>query len=322
MDYSSHLDGIDLEKAPQHKYAGIRTFLRSEIAEPDELTDDVDIAAVGIPYDGGQSKRAGARLGPAAIRKASLLYTHMGVHERRNVETGRQVNYNDLTVRDCGDTPVAPASVQHTRAAAEAYVEEISKHAFPVIIGGDHYCTLPAFMGYAKAVDENVGIIHLDAHSDTSRSTPTMGTHWNGTEFPLIHGSEYGGWENHAIVGLRGYENIEDEDLHINYHTDILDKGIEACVEEAIEHATAGVEHVYVSVDIDVVDPGEAPGTGSPEPGGISSNELFRAMDRIGQVDEVGAFDIVEVAPEYDPTINTQQIGARAIMRLLEAKFF
>lgn len=257
-----------------------------------------------------------------------MLYAHRKIYDTVNVETDRAVRYDELTVRDCGDVPVTPTSIQHTRAMAEEYVKEVADQAFPVVLGGDHYVTLPAFLGYARSVDERVGIVHLDAHSDTVSSSRLFGTHWNGTEFPRIHETDHSDWSNHAMIGIRGHEDrafhdlVDEEGLHVSFHTDVRNDGIERCTERALDHATDGVDHVYVTLDIDVVTPSSAPGTGSPEPGGITSDQLFQAMDVIGDCDAVGALDVVEVAPQYDPTITTQQIAGRVITRLLEARFF
>jgi len=318
----------DLESLPELSFAGVQTFLKADHCPPNEL-NDVDVGVLGVPFDGAVSRQPGARFGPGALREASAWYAYLGGYKDgvHNVETGTTVSYDDLSIRDCGDVPTVPTSIERTRPQVIAAVEAVAERSFPVVLGGDHYVTYPSFLGYARAVGERVGVVHIDAHSDTVESSALYGEHFHGSPMARIDDSEYGGYGNHAMVGIRGYEGPEfpdlvaDRGIHVDYAPDVRERGIEACIEDAIEHATDGVDHVYLTVDIDGVDPAYAPGTGTPEPGGLTSDDLLRAMDRLGECEAVGAMDLMEVAPKLDPTESTQRLGANAVVRFLESKF-
>jgi len=318
----------DLESLPELSFAGVQTFLKADHCPPNEL-NDVDVGVLGVPFDGAVSRQPGARFGPGALREASAWYAYLGGYKDgvHNVETGTTVSYDDLSIRDCGDVPTVPTSIERTRPQVIAAVEAVAERSFPVVLGGDHYVTYPSFVGFARAVGERVGLIHIDAHSDTVESSALYGEHFHGSPMARIDESEYGGYGNHAMVGIRGYEGpgfpdlVEERGIHVDYAPDVRERGIEACVEDAIDHATDGVDHVYLTVDIDGVDPAFAPGTGTPEPGGLTSDDLLRAMDLLGACDAVGAMDLMEVAPDLDPTESTQRLGANAVVRFLESKF-
>lgn len=317
------------EDLPELSFAGVQTFLKAEQAAIDDVDEGVDVGVLGVPFDGAVSRQPGARFGPQAVREASAWYAYLGGYKGgvRNVETGRTVDYSDLAIRDCGDVPTVPTSIERTRPQIEAAVETVANNAFPVVLGGDHYVTYPSFLGYARSVDERVGVVHLDAHSDTVESSALYGEHFHGSPMARIDDTQYGGYETHAMVGIRGYEGpefpglVEDRGIHVSYAADVRERGIAACVRDAIEHVRDGADHVYLTVDIDGVDPAYAPGTGTPEPGGLTSADLLEAMDVLGEYDEIGAMDLMEVAPKLDPTESTQRLAANAIVRFLEARF-
>jgi agmatinase len=314
---------------PELSFAGVQTFLKSETCAVSDLDDEIDVSVLGVPFDGAVSRQPGARFGPAALREASAWYAYLGTYKGgvHNVDTDRTVAYDDVTIRDCGDVPTVPTSIDRTHPRIEAAVERAAADTFPVLLGGDHYVTYPSFLGYAGAVDERVGVIQIDAHTDTVDSSTLYGKRFHGSPMARIDESEYGGYDRHAMIGIRGYEGpefprIEDErGLHVSYAADVRERGIEACVRDAIEHVTDGVDHVYLTVDVDGVDPAFAPGTGTPEPGGLTSADLLAAMDALGGCDEIGAMDLMEVAPKLDPTESTQRLAANAIVRFLESKF-
>ncbi|MFC7198730.1 agmatinase family protein [Halospeciosus flavus] len=319
----------ELDDLPELSFAGVQTFLKAEQADVDDVGESVDVGVLGVPFDGAVSRQPGARFGPGAIREASAWYAYLGGYKGgvHNVETDQTVDYGDVEVRDCGDVPTVPTSIERTRPQIEAAVETVADQTFPLVLGGDHYVTYPSFLGYARSVGERVGLVHLDAHSDTVESSTLYGEHFHGSPMARIDESAFGGYENHAMVGIRGYEGpefpdlVDERGLHVSYAPDVRERGIEACVRDAVDHATDGVDHVYLTVDIDAVDPAYAPGTGTPEPGGLTSADLLTAMDVLGEYDEIGAMDLMEVAPKLDPTESTQRLAANAIVRFLEAKF-
>lgn len=319
----------DLEDLPELSFAGVKTFLKADQAAIDGLDDSVDVGVLGVPFDGAVSRQPGARFGPAAVREASAWYAYLGGYKGgvTNVETGRTVDYGDIELRDCGDVPTVPTSIERSRPQIEAAVETVARDAFPLVLGGDHYVTYPSFLGYARSVDGPVGVVQIDAHSDTVEKSTLYGEHFHGSPMARIDDTEYGAYQTHSMVGIRGYEGpefadlVDDRGIQVSYARDVRERGIGACVRDAVEHAADGTESVYLTVDIDGVDPAYAPGTGTPEPGGLTSADLLAAMDVLGEYDDVGAMDVMEVAPKLDPTENTQRLAANAAVRFLESRF-
>lgn len=318
------------DELPDLSFANEGTFLKTERTEPTDLHPETDVAVFGAPYDGAVSRRPGTRYGPRALRAASGWYDHFaGVPDGAyNADTDRHVSHDDLVIRDCGDVPTVPNDVDRTHEQVERFVETVSTTAFPVMLGGDHYLTYPAFCGFAETVGEDVGLIHLDAHSDTVASSALYGDRWHGSPMARIDESEHGSYDRHAMVGIRGYERagfddlVETEDLLVKYARDVRAEGIDACIEAAIDHATERAETVYLTLDIDAVDPAYAPGTGTPEPGGLTSAQFLSAMDRLGECEAIGALDLMEVSPPLDDdSKTTAMLGASAIVRFLEARF-
>lgn len=308
-------------------YVGAKTFMNAAEAEPDELPADVDVGVVGVPFDGAASRQPGARYGPEALRRESGWWSDRRGGERFNAATGRTVDFDALALRDCGDVPVVTTDPERTGRNVREAVRAVAESAFPVVLGGDHYLTYPSFAGFAAAREERVGLVHLDSHSDTYGAWEGHGEHWHGSPMNLIADSDFGGYDTHAMVGLRAYESpdfpefVERTGLHVSYARDVHERGILACLADALAHATDGADVVYLTVDVDVVDPVDAPGTGTPEFEGPSASQLLRAMDWLGEQPAVGGMDLVEVAPRLDPSRTTQRLGAAAISRFLEARF-
>jgi agmatinase len=282
-----------------------------------------DVAIVGAPFDWGTTFRPGARFGPKAIREGDYLEPD---GERPHLTAGIEP-LRALPVVDVGDIDVIPGYTElsleriadHVRAIAE-------RRAVPVLLGGDHTVTYAG----ARAVAETVGVgdvalIHFDAHADTG-DTHYGQLHGHGT--PMRRLIESGAVPGHRFVqiGLRGYwpppETVEwmrAQRMRSYFMADITRRGLDAVVDDAVEAALGdGARGVYISVDIDVVDPGMAPGTGTPEPGGITGRELLDTVQRLGrELDVVGA-DIVEVSPHYDqPADITARLANRVVLELL-----
>ena len=320
-----HYDDI-----PELSFANDGTFLKAPATDAPELPIDTDVAIYGAPFDGSVSRRPGTRYGPRALRSASSWYDHFaGVSDGAyNADMDRHVNHDSVTIRDCGDAPTVPNDVERTRKQVKGFSQTVSENAFPVMLGGDHYLTFPAFEGFAQTVEGDVGLVHLDAHSDTMSDGELYGQHWHGSPMSRIDELPSGGYKNHAMVGIRGYERagfrelVDSEGILVKYARDVRDEGIGSAIEAAIEHASDGVEHVYVTADIDAVDPAYAPGTGTPEPGGLTSAQFLDAMEMLGDCAAVGAMDLVEVAPRLDDdSETTAMLGANAVVRFLESKF-
>ncbi|WP_222912771.1 agmatinase family protein [Natrinema sp. SYSU A 869] len=318
-------DGAGLELA----YAGQQTFLKGEPRDVEDL-DDVDVAVLGAPLDAAASNRPGARYGPAAVREASTWWAYLSGYKGglTNMNTRAQVDFSDLTVADCGDVPVFPQDQETSAESITAHVATAAERAFPVMIGGDHYCTYPAYRGFAEAIDaERVGLVQIDAHTDTAEESPIFGEHFHGSPTRLIAESDYGDYANISQIGIRGYESpgffdfAEETGLGLYTMRDVHERGIRDIVTDAIDHAADGADAVYLTFDIDSVDPSVAPGTGTPEPAGLSSRQALTIMEILGTHDAIGAADLMEVAPDHDPTRSTQTLAAYLLVTLLERQF-
>jgi agmatinase len=267
------------------------TMLLPAVSSPTNL----DVAIVGIPYDGGTSYRTGARFGPRAIREQSSLirtwHPVLKVHP-----------FERLRVADCGDVDVVPISIERTFDAVTKRIDEIlAAGATPLSMGGDHSVTLPILRSVARRHGP-VGIIHFDAHPDTWDEY--FGSkYFHGT--PFRRAVEEGLIDPRRMiqVGIRGpLYGPEDFAFHDEHGIEVL--RIEPIKEQGTAWAASRLERlrgapVYVSFDIDSVDPAFAPATGTPEVGGLTSYEALALVRALQGLTLVGA-DVVEVSPPYD----------------------
>ena len=310
-------------------YAGFNTFLKST---PTDITDigDADAVVLGVPYDNAVSNRPGARYGPSGVREASAWWAYLSGYKGglTNMRTGEEVDYSQLDVVDAGDIPVFPMDHKKTADSIRAHIATAAEQAFPVMIGGDHFCTYPAFEGFAEgAGHESVGLVQIDAHTDTAEGSPVFGEDFHGSSTHHIATGDYGKFSTVSQVGIRGYEApgffefVDESGLNLYTMNDVEQHGITATVEAAIEAAAADTDAVYVTFDIDGVDPSVAPGTGTPEPGGLTANQALAVMEVLGTHDAVSAVDLMEVAPPFDPEGSTARLGAYLLVTLLERKF-
>jgi agmatinase len=299
------------------------TFLgvpRCDVEDPASLAG-ADVVVVGAPYDAGASHRAGTRFGPQAIRTADYL-SHGSGRPHLALRVDPLV---DLTVRDAGDVlmvgPEGRAALDRLEAAVQAVAEA---GAIPVVLGGDHTITWPDVTGVARAVGwGRVSVVHFDAHADTGD------TQWGsliGHGLPMRRLIESGACRGDRFLqlGLRGYwpgpdvldwmaqQRMRSYEMH-----EIVTRGLTACLDEAFGIATDDCDGVFVSVDIDVTDPGSAPGTGTPEPGGFTPRQLLDTVRRIGVELPVVGIDVVEVSPPYDSADVTAFLANRVVLELL-----
>jgi len=280
-----------------------------------------DIAIVGAPLDDGVSHRPGARFGPRAIRAATY---HAG--SPNSLQFGIQP-FEWLDVVDAGDAPIVPANLERGHAVIRRKVLEVAAAgAIPIVLGGDHSITFPSASAVAEAVaPRRLGIVHFDAHADTANSTwGVLRSHGTPMRRLIESGAVEG--RNFVQVGLRGYwpppETVEwmrRNGLRTHFMTEIEERGAEAVVADAIAEALDGPDLIYLSVDIDVLDPGMAPGTGTPEPGGMLSRELLRAVRQVVGSVELAGMDVVEVAPAYDVSEITAAAAHRCVMEAISA---
>jgi len=283
---------VDGLKVP--RYAGLTTFARLPRLED---VDDYDVAVVGVPWDSGVTYRPGARFGPSAVRQASRLL--------RPYNPALDVlPFRDAQVVDAGDVAAnpfdIPRAIDETREGLAALMTPGGR---PVLsLGGDHTMALPALQAM-HSVHGPLALVHFDAHLDTW-NTYFDAPYTHGT--PFRRASEQGlivkGHSAH--VGIRGslYDRrdlLDDEELGFTIvHCRDIDRiGVDGIVERVVERV--GDHPVYVSIDIDVLDPAFAPATGTPEAGGMTSRELLGVLRAMRELRLVGA-DIVEFAPAYD----------------------
>jgi agmatinase len=290
------------------------------------VTDDLarrrpDVAIVGAPYDDSVTHRPGARFGPRAIREASY---HVG--PINSLQLGIEP-YAWLDVVDAGDAPVTPMNMERSHAAIRRKVLEVaSTGAIPIVLGGDHSITYPSASAVAEAIGpRRLGVVHFDAHADAANST-WGNLHSHGTPMRRLIESGAVAGRNFVQVGLRGYwpgpetlEWMRAQGMRWHLMTEIEALGAEAVVATAIDEALDGPEVIYLSVDIDVIDPGMAPGTGTPEPGGMLTRELLRAIRQVVGRVELAAMDVVEVAPPFDHAEVTAAAAHRCVLEALSA---
>lgn len=301
---------IDATKVP--RYAGISTFAR--LPEIDDVSD-VDVAIVGIPFDSGVSYRPGARFGPSHVRESSRLLRPYNP----SVDVAPFEKYQ---VVDAGDIAVNPFDLDEAIVEIERASRDLHERAGRVIsIGGDHTIALPLLRAVA-AKHGPISVVHFDAHLDTW-DTYFGANYTHGT--PFRRASEEGliDREGSMHVGIRGplysaKDLDQDADLGFEIFSAIEfdDIGVKGAIERIAERV--GDRPMYVSVDIDVLDPAHAPATGTPEAGGLTSRELLAVLRSFGARNLVGA-DVVEVAPAYDHAEITGIAASHVIYELLSA---
>jgi agmatinase len=299
------------------------TFLgvdRCTVEEPATYAD-ADVVIVGAPFDGGTSWRAGARFGPQAIRS-----TDYNPHDGSRPSLAMRVDaLRDLRVLDAGDVEMFSGDAERScRGLEEAITTVASNGAVPLVLGGDHTITWPNCTAVARAVGwGRVSVIHFDAHADTGDITfGSLIGHGHPMRQLIESGAVRG--DRFLQVGLRGYwpdpptlDWMADQRMRSYEMTEIVHRGLSTCLTEAFEIAMDDCDGVFLSVDIDVCDPGHAPGTGTPESGGLSARELLDAVRRIGYELPVVGMDVVEVAPPYDHADITAMLANRVVLEAL-----
>jgi agmatinase len=313
-----------INKSQEYSYTGIPTFFKSDYGRIDQL-HQYQIGAFGVPIDTGVSNRFGARLGPSAIRKASTWYNPATFFDKGKAvdlyQNQKAIRIEHPSILDLGDVAVFPTDYKRTLKSIEHFAYAVAEHAFPIALGGDHSISYPVIKGIITRLQENkpfssFGIIHFDAHPDIWESCVTLGSVCHGTPFRnlledgVIRGEHLVMVGDRALLGSEEYEFIKHNKICLYSMSDIWERGISAIMKEATEYLLDTVDGVYVSIDIDVFDPCYAPGTGTPLPGGLSSKEMIQAISIICDRLHLVGIDLVEVAPNYDPTESTQDLAA------------
>jgi len=292
-------------------YAGLLTFAGVPYTQDAAYLDGVDVAIVGAPTDDLVSDRPGTRFGPRAIRAASSP-------SGSQLETGVDAIF-ELRVVDFGDAPVLPADPTRSHAAIEETVAQVlAAGAIPVVIGGGHSISEPDVRACAAAHGP-VGLVHFDTHTDTG--SEVFGVELShGTIMRRLVEAGHVDPQRYAQVGLRGYWPGEaefawqaEQGITSLFMHDVRDLGIGEVIRRAVE--VVGEGPVFLTVDIDVLDPAFAPGTGTPEPGGMGTAELLWAVREVAAQLEVIGADMVEVIPTGVGSADITVLAADRIIR-------
>ena len=292
-------------------YAGLLTYSALPTThDPAELVG-VDIAIVGAPMDDLTSDRPGTRFGPRAIRAASCP---PGPHLEAKIDAMAV-----LRVIDFGDAPVVPADPVGSHAAIERTVGQVvAAGAIPIVLGGDHSITEPDVKAVA-GVHGQVALVHFDTHTDTGDEVFGVEVS-HGTPMYRLVRDGYVDASRYVQIGLRGYWPGEKEfdwqaehGITSFFMHDVRDRGIRAIVEETI--AIVGVMPTFLTVDVDVLDPAFAPGTGTPEPGGMTSADLLWACRELASRLQIVGMDVVEVIPTAVGSSDITALVAERIVR-------
>ncbi len=290
-------------------YAGISSFLRAPLQEG---FDDIDIALVGVPFDLAVTNRPGTRFGPQQVRELSVLAAGPKHHVSGIIPAAI------ARFADCGDVPIASTyDLDKATQEIEAFFHTvIDAGVMPLSIGGDHSISYPILKAVGR--DAPVGMIHIDAHADT-------GGPFNGSRFH--HG---GPFRNAALagvldpertvqIGIRGraephWDFSYDSGMRVIHIEEVYEMGIDAVLAEA--RSIVGDGPTYVSFDIDSIDPAFAPGTGTPEVGGLQPRDVQKLLRGLQGLNLVGG-DVVEVSPPFDQTGNTALVASTMLWELL-----
>jgi agmatinase len=301
-------------------FGGLSTFGQQPfVPDLDDLDRwQPDVAIVGAPFDLATTNRPGARFGPRAIRTAA--YEPGTYHLDLGVEI-----FEELRVVDVGDAHCPHGDTATSHANIRQRVHEVARRGIvPIILGGDHSITWPAATAVADVYGHgNIGVVHFDAHADTADIIDgNLASHGTPIRRLIESGAVPG--DRFVQVGLRGYwppaetfEWMKGQGMVWHTMQEIWERGFKAVLDSAVGEALATADHLYISVDVDSMDPAHAPGTGTPEPGGIVAADLLRAVRELARRHHVVGMDVVEVAPPYDVSDLTVNAAHRLVFEAL-----
>ncbi len=320
----------------QPAFAGINTFMKMPYCEDVRKVGNYEAAFVGVPFDTGTTYRPGTRFGPQAVRRISAVY------DGYSVDGGVDL-FEELDICDAGDVFVIPGNIEKSFDQVSKAISHIyTSGAFPIICGGDHSLGYPNIRGIAPHIDGNVGIIHFDRHidmqaMDMDERMHTTPWYWttNNHESVDVHGTHRNHSHMHDVglancppknlvqIGIGGWygsrpgsEVANERGTSVMTMKDVEELGVQKAAEMALELAWKDAKAVYLSFDIDSIDPGFAPGTGTPEPGGFLPREALE-MVRLVAREGLCGMEVVEVSPPYDVNDNTSQLACRVMLDVL-----
>ena len=308
--WTSPVSGETYEPHTALRHTEIATFLRAPLARS---LDEVDIALVGIPFDGGVTHRPGARHGPREIRNMStMMRSYHHVTRFNPFDACRIADVGDVRFENIYNLDEAIGDIERFyRHLAEAGVT-------PLAAGGDHSVTYPILKVLGEK--EPLGLVHIDAHTDTWG--PFMGSKFHhGAPFRLAADGGFIDPKRTIQIGIRGAQNTKEgwdysleSGMRVVFIEEFEELGVSGVIEEARKIVGDGA--TYVSFDVDGLDPVYAPGTGTPEVGGITTREAQRLLGGLRGLNLIGG-DVVEVAPPFDPSGNTALVGATLMYEIL-----
>lgn len=308
-EFFQPVSGFDLPR-----FSGVPTFMRLPHVELDNpKISDVDIGIIGVPWDGGTTNRPGPRHGPRQLRDLSTMI-------RTRHPVSKIIPYNVANCADIGDVAINPAGLDDSMERVTTFYNKvIDKGIRPLTAGGDHMISLPILRALAK--DGPLGMIHFDAHTDLFDEYFGGFKYTHGT--PFRRAIEEGLLDPKRVIqiGIRGTqydgEDIEwgrEKGVTIIEIEEFFDRGIKDIMNQARD--VVGADPIYVSYDIDFVDPSYAPGTGTPEIGGPNTFQAQQVVRHLEGLNIVGA-DLVEVSPPFDPSGGTAWVGVSLMFELL-----
>ena len=299
-----------------------RTFFNAPLCQDIEQLE-ADVAFIGVPFDQGTLGRPGARFGPDALRDAPRAYSYSDPYGRQSVAEGFfDIDAGDELLRgvvmaDCGNVPIVPSEVvgnfdRITRAVEQA----VERGALPAVVGGDHAITFPVVRSLSRYAPLN--IVHFDAHLDYTHDVQdALYTHAS----PIRRCRELDFVGHITSVGIRSARRIPYEEAVRDGSLIISGQRFRELGPQAVADMIPPAQNLYITFDVDVLDPSQAPGTGTPETGGLFYQEARECLVALLAKSKLVAFAIVEVAPPYDNSELTVQVAARLMQDILAARF-
>jgi formimidoylglutamase len=276
------------------------------------------VAVLGVPFDGASVVRTGSRHGPEAVRLALQNYTTFATSTGATIQGARAA--------DVGDVDVVLTDMPGTfRRVHETVRELVEAGAVVLAIGGDHSITWPVLEGVTGALaGRQIGVIHFDAHHDLREAH--LGAESSGVPMRKALGFEGSPLRGRNLVqiGIAELANApeharfaKEQGIRVIGNLEVFERGLAACVDEALERAADGTEALYVTVDVDSIDASQAPGTAAPNPNGLDARDLYRAVRRIARVPQVAGMDVVEISPTLEHGNLTGNVGAMLALSFL-----
>ena len=313
--------GYDLSRGDEPPAGGVgATFGGRPLVLDRADLEGADVAVLGAPFDDGTSHRPGTRYGPGAIRAA----VDGGRWGRPHMTLGLDP-FDELSVVDYGDAAAAPGDLTRSHEALAVRLREIlGAGAMPLVLGGDHSLSLPTLRVLAERYGpDEFAVLHLDTHADTAAELYGVRIS-HGTPFRVAVEEGCLRGANIVQVGLRGtWPGPEDfdwmRDQGFRWHTmdEVVERGLATVVQEAVAAVAGAAPRAYLTVDIDVLDPAFAPGTGTPEPGGLTTRELLWTVRHAAAGLDLCAADVVEVSPPFDTAGITALAAERTAIEIL-----